>query len=73
MKIPDDLLSAFVNGELDGAERQRIEQAIAHDRRIAQRVARHRALRGKLDSATFVFFASQGLAGPFADCRGRRD
>ena len=51
MKIPDDLLSAFVNGELDGAERQRIEQAIAHDRRIAQRVARHRALRGKLDSA----------------------
>jgi len=51
MKIPDETLSAFVNGELEGAERQRIEQAIARDRRIAQRVAKHRALRGRLDSA----------------------
>jgi hypothetical protein len=51
MKIPDETLSAFVNGKLEGAERQRIEQAIARDRRIAQRVAKHRALRGGLDSA----------------------
>lgn len=51
MKIPDETLSAFVNGELEGAERQRIERAIARDRRIAQRVAKHRARRGRLDPA----------------------
>ena len=51
MKIPDELLSAFVNGELDGPERHRIELAISHDRRIAQRVAKHRALRSRLHVA----------------------
>ena len=51
MKIPDELLSAFVNGELQGRERQRIELAIARDRRIAQRVARHRALRLRVHAA----------------------
>jgi hypothetical protein len=47
MKIPDEMLSAFVNGELDGAERQRVELAIARDRRVAQRVAKQRANRSR--------------------------
>lgn len=51
MKIPDELLSAFVNGELEGPERQRIELAIARDRRVAQRVAKQRALRSRLQDA----------------------
>lgn len=43
--IPEDLLTAYVNNELEGAERTRVEQAIATDTRLAQRVARERALR----------------------------
>jgi hypothetical protein len=46
--IPDELLSAYVDGELDGTQRARIEQAIALDARLAQRVARQRALRAPL-------------------------
>ena len=55
MNIPDELLAAYVDGELQGAERARVEQAIAHDARLAQRVAHYRAmrarLRGSFDSA----------------------
>jgi hypothetical protein len=46
--IPDELLIAYVDGKLGEAERVRVEQAIAHDARIAQRVAQQRALRGRL-------------------------
>jgi hypothetical protein len=48
MNIPDELLAAYVDGRLQGAERVRIEQAIAHDARLAQRVAQCRATRGRL-------------------------
>ncbi|HEX4025446.1 MAG TPA: zf-HC2 domain-containing protein [Steroidobacteraceae bacterium] len=48
MNIPDELLAAYVDGELEGAERARIEQAILHDARIAQRVAHYRALRARM-------------------------
>jgi len=46
--ISDELLSAYVDGELEQAERAKIEQAITHDARLAQRVAQRRALRGRL-------------------------
>jgi Putative zinc-finger len=49
--IPDELLTAYVDGELEGTERARVEQAIAHDARLAQRVAQQRALRGRLRKA----------------------
>ena len=48
MNIPDELLAAYVDGELHGAERARVEQAIAHDARLAQRVAQYRAMRARL-------------------------
>lgn len=47
-QIPDDLLAAYVDGELSEAERAQVEQAIARDARLAQRVAQQRALRGRL-------------------------
>jgi hypothetical protein len=47
-EIPDELLTAYVDGRLSEAERKRIEQAIAEDVRLAQRVAKQRALRGRL-------------------------
>lgn len=48
MTIPDELVAAYVDGELEGAERARIEQAIAQDAQLAQRVAQQRALRDRL-------------------------
>jgi hypothetical protein len=51
MTIPDELLAAYVDGELEGAERARIEQAIAEDAQLALRVAQQRALRLRLRSA----------------------
>jgi hypothetical protein len=46
--IPDELVAAYVNGQLDEAGRARVEQAISQDARVAQRVAQQRALRGRL-------------------------
>jgi len=46
--IPDELLTAYVNGELDEAGRARVEQAISQDVRVAQRVAQQRAIKGRL-------------------------
>jgi len=51
MNIPDELLTAYVDGGLEAAERERIEQAIAHDARLAQRVAQQRARRDRLRGA----------------------
>jgi hypothetical protein len=51
MNISDELLAAYIDGELEGAERARIEQAISQDSRLAQRVAQQRALRERLRGA----------------------
>jgi len=48
MTIPDELLAAYVDGELKGVDRARVERAIAHDTRIAQRVAHYRAMRSRM-------------------------
>ncbi len=45
MKLPDELLMAYADGELDAAERTRVEAAVAADPELARRVAAHRALR----------------------------
>jgi hypothetical protein len=50
--VPDDLVSAYVNDELEGAERARMEQAIARDALLAQRVAQQRALRDRQRAAS---------------------
>jgi len=47
MNIPDELLAAYIDGELQGAERARVEQAILHDARLAQRVAQVRSSRAR--------------------------
>lgn len=51
MTIPDELLVAYIDGELEGAERLRVEQAIAQDAQLAQRVAQQRALRERVRGA----------------------
>lgn len=52
MHIPEELLAAYVDGELEGAERARVEQAIAEDARLARRVAQQRARRARLRGAS---------------------
>jgi hypothetical protein len=41
-------LAAYVDGELEGAERERIERAIAEDAQLAHRVAQQRAQRDRV-------------------------
>jgi len=48
MKFSDELLLAFVNGELAEAERAAVERAIRADPAIAARVAQHRARRSRV-------------------------
>jgi hypothetical protein len=45
MKFSDEVLMAYADGELTGELRAEVQQAIETDPQIAQRVARHQALR----------------------------
>lgn len=51
MRIPDEMVMAYVDGELDPADAARVEAAIAGDPDLAAAVARHRALRRRLGAA----------------------
>jgi hypothetical protein len=48
MELPDELLMAYADGELEVAERARVAAAVAADPELARRVAAHRALRSTL-------------------------
>ncbi|HTM70461.1 MAG TPA: zf-HC2 domain-containing protein [Luteimonas sp.] len=49
--IDDDILQAYVDGELDASDAARIEAALAHDDVLARRVERARAVRAQLRAA----------------------
>jgi hypothetical protein len=51
MRIPDETLMAFADGELDGAARAAVEAAMREDPEIDKRVAEHRALRRRVEQA----------------------
>ncbi|HEV7913372.1 MAG TPA: zf-HC2 domain-containing protein, partial [Albitalea sp.] len=51
MKISDEMLLAYVDGELDPTERAEVEAAMAADPAIAQRIDQQRSLRKLLGSA----------------------
>jgi hypothetical protein len=51
MSIPDETLMAFADGELDEAARAAVESALQSDPELAKRVARHVALRQRLQVA----------------------
>ena len=50
IQIPDDLLAAYLDGDLDDAARARVERALSGDAGLAQRMARQRQLRSRLRS-----------------------
>jgi hypothetical protein len=51
MQFSDEILMAYADGEVDADTRRRIEAAMVSDPEIAERVARHRALRMDLGAA----------------------
>lgn len=51
MTIPDDILMAFADGELDEATRQMVEAAERDDPDVRRRLAAHRQLRARLQTA----------------------
>ncbi len=51
MNFSDETVMAYADGELDAATRAAVEAAMALDAQLAQRVARQRALRGRLHAA----------------------
>jgi hypothetical protein len=51
MSIPDDMLMAYVDGELSAEDRARVEAGMRADPGVAQRVSQHQALRGNLRAA----------------------
>lgn len=51
MKLPEETLMAYADGELDADTRNAVEAAMATDPQVAAEIARHRALRAKLNAA----------------------
>jgi hypothetical protein len=51
MKFSEETLMAYVDGEADTAQRAAIEQALAQDPQLAERIARQRGLRNQLAAA----------------------
>lgn len=51
MKISDETLMAYADGELDAAARAAVDSAMLEDPAIAERVAEHRALRRRIEAA----------------------
>lgn len=51
MSFPDEVLMAYADDELDAPTRAAVDAAMASDPEIARRIARHKALRGRLHSA----------------------
>lgn len=51
MTFPDEVLMAYADDELDPRTRAAVEAAMASDPAIARRIAQHRALRNRVQSA----------------------
>lgn len=60
MNITDDILAAYADGELDGAEAARVAAAVAADPALAEKVAAHRALKERL-AAHYAPIAEQAV------------
>ena len=48
MNITDEMIAAFADGELEGAEQLRVAAAVEADPALARKVALHRTLKGRL-------------------------
>lgn len=60
MSINEEILAAYADGELDGAEASRVAKAVASDPALAARVEAHRALKAQL-AAHYAPIAEQAV------------
>lgn len=60
MSITEDMLAAFADGELDGAEAARLAEAVAADPALVAKVEAHRALKARL-AAHYAPIAEQAV------------
>lgn len=60
MSITEDMLAAFADGELDGAEAARVAEAVAADPALVAKVEAHRALKARL-AAHYAPIAEQAV------------
>jgi hypothetical protein len=51
MKFSDEIVMAYVDGEIDAAQRAAVEQALSSDPQLAERIAHQRRLRTRLTTA----------------------
>ena len=50
MTITPEMIAAYADGELDGAERDRVERALAENPALVRQVEAHRALKARLSA-----------------------
>lgn len=60
MSITDDILAAYADGELEGAEAARVAEVVAADPALAAKVEAHRALKARL-AAHYAPIAEQAV------------
>lgn len=60
MNIPDETLAAYADGELDGAEKERVAAAVAADPALAAKIEAHHALKARL-AAHYAPLAKQAV------------
>ncbi|MEQ5788750.1 hypothetical protein J3454_12675 [Erythrobacter sp. NFXS35] len=60
MMVTDEIIAAFADGELEGADKAQVEAAIAADPLLARKVEAHRALKARL-AAHYAPFAEGGV------------
>ena len=60
MKITEEILAAYADGELTGADRDKAEQAIAADPALAAKLKAHQALKARL-AAHYAPIAEQSV------------
>ncbi len=72
MNIPDDILMAFADGELDEATRRMVETAERDDPDVRRRLATHRQLRARLQTAFAATLEEPAAPGRGAQARCAR-
>lgn len=60
MNITDETLAAYADGELDGAEKERVAAAVAADPALAAKIEAHHALKARL-AAHYAPLAGQAV------------
>ena len=62
MNISPEMIAAFADGELEGADKEKVEAAIAADPILASELERHRRLKAMLAARYAPIVTDEGFA-----------